>query len=83
VDVSTVRGWVALFSSGDSDMKAKPHSRQPCTAITPQNEEHLDQLNHANRRITAGELCTELNISFSALGTMVALCIRYSFHGNK
>ena len=25
-------------------MKDKPHSGWPCTAVTPQNEEHLDQL---------------------------------------
>ena len=31
------------FSSGDRDGKNKPCSRWPCTAITPQNEERLDQ----------------------------------------
>jgi len=35
VDVSTVRWWVAHFSSGDSDVKDKPRSRRPCTAVTP------------------------------------------------
>ena len=35
VDVSTVRQWVARFSSGDSDMKDKPCSGRPCTAVTP------------------------------------------------
>jgi len=34
VDVSTVRQWVALFSSGNSDVKDKPRSRRPCTAVT-------------------------------------------------
>jgi hypothetical protein len=34
VDVSTVRGWVARFSSGDSDVKDKPRSGRPCTAVT-------------------------------------------------
>ena len=72
VDVSTVRWWVACFSSGDSDMKDKPRSRWPCTALTSRNEECLDQLIRANRRITTRELCTELNISFNALQTMVA-----------
>jgi len=32
VDVSTVRQWMACFSSGDSDVKDKPHSRRPFTA---------------------------------------------------
>ena len=41
VDVSTGGGW---FSSGDSDVKDKPHSRRPCTAVTPRNEERHDQL---------------------------------------
>jgi len=35
VDVSTVRQWVVCFSSGDSDVKDKPHSGWPCTAVTP------------------------------------------------
>jgi len=48
VDVSTARQWVARFSSGNSDMKDKPSSGRPFTAVTPQNEECLDQLIHAN-----------------------------------
>ena len=35
VDVSTVRRWVARFSSGVSDVKDKPRSGRPCTAVTP------------------------------------------------
>jgi len=58
VDVSTVRQWVARFSSGDSDVKDKPRSGRPCTAVTPRNEERLDQLIRANRRITTRELGT-------------------------
>ena len=71
VDISTVRRWVARFSSGDSDAKDKPRSGWPCTAVKPRNEERLDQLS-ANRRITTRKLCTELNIGFKALETMVA-----------
>jgi len=51
VDVSTVRRWVARFSSGDSNVKDKPRSGWPCTAVTPRNEERLDQLIRVNRRI--------------------------------
>ena len=40
--------------------------------LSPRNEERLAQLIRANRRITTRELCTELNIGFSALETMVA-----------
>jgi hypothetical protein len=83
VDVSTLRRRVARFSSGDSDVKDKPRSGWPCTAVTPRNEERLDQLIRANRRITSRELCTELNIGFSALLCYCALCSYYSFHGNK
>jgi len=72
VDVSTVRRWVARFSSGDSDVKDKPRSRRPCTAVTPRNEERLDQLMHTNQQITTRELCMELNIGCNALETMVA-----------
>jgi len=72
VDVSAVRRWVVRFSSGDSDVKDKPCSGQPCTAVTPRNEERLDRLIRANRQITTRELCTELSIGFNALETMVA-----------
>ena len=68
VDVSTVREWVVRFSN---NMKDKPHSCQPSTAVTPQNEECLDQLIHANREIMTRELCTELNIGFTVLETRV------------
>ena len=82
VDVSTV-WWVARFSSSDSDVKDKPHSGRPHTAVTTRNEEHLNQLTCAIWRITTRELCMELNIGFNALGTMVAtleyrkVCIRW------
>jgi hypothetical protein len=83
VDVSTVRQWVARFSSGDSEVKDSPHFKLPCTTVTPQNKERLNQLIHANRWITTRELCTELNIGFSALLCYCAVCIYCSFHGNK
>jgi hypothetical protein len=72
VDVSTVRRLVARLSSGEIDVKDKPHSGRPCTALTPRNEECLDLLIHANRRIMTRELCRELNISFDAFETEVA-----------
>jgi len=45
---------------------------QSCTAVRPQNEEHLKQLMCINQYITIRELCTELSISFRALEMMVA-----------
>jgi transposase len=53
---------MVLFSSGDSDMRDRPRSGQPCTAVSSQNEERFDQIIRANRRITTRELCTELNV---------------------
>jgi hypothetical protein len=41
-------------------------------AVSPRNEERLDQLIYAAWRTTTRELCTELNIGFSALGMMLA-----------
>ena len=61
------------FSSGNSNVEEKPHSRWPCTAVTPQNEEGLDQLICANLWIMTRELCTDLDIGVSALETMVAM----------
>ena len=83
VDVSTVRRLVARFSSGDSDVKDKPRSGRPRTAVTPRNEERLDQLIRANRRNTTRELRKELNIGCNALEAIVAtleyrkLCARW------
>ena len=48
-DVSTVRWWVVSFSCGNSDVKDKQCSRGLCTAVTPQNKEHLNQLIHVNQ----------------------------------
>ena len=73
VDVSAVRRWVVCFSSGDSNMKDKPCSGHPCTAVTSQNQECLDQIVCMNQWITTKELCMELNIGFNALETMVAV----------
>lgn len=54
---STVRLQVLCFSTGDSNMKEKAHSRLPCTAVTTQNEVHLDQLICTNQlmMVTAGK----------------------------
>jgi len=73
VDVSTARRWVVRFSSGNTDVKDKPRSGRPCTAVTPRNEESLNQLIPANRRNMTRELCMELNISFNVLEMMMAM----------
>lgn len=65
-----VRSMV-LFTNGSGDMKGKPYSEQPYTDVT-WNEEYFDQLIHANQWIMSRELCTELNINFNALETMVS-----------
>jgi len=66
VDGSTVRRWVLRFSSGNSNMRDKPHSRWPLTAVAPWNEEYLNQLICMNQQITTRELCKELNNGFNA-----------------
>jgi len=40
--MSTARQRVVHFSSGDSDIKDKPHSGWPCIALTSWNEEYLN-----------------------------------------
>ena len=54
-------------ASSDNSTKDNLCSGWPCTNVTPQNLEHLDQLIHMNQEIMTLELCKELNISFSAL----------------
>ena len=51
VDVSTVRWWVVYFCSSDSNLKYKPWFGLSCIAVTPQNDECLDQLTCANWQI--------------------------------
>jgi hypothetical protein len=72
VDVSIVRRWVVRFSSGDSDVRDRPRSRWPCTAVSSRNEELVDQLIRAIPWIITRELCTDLNVRFIALETMLA-----------
>jgi len=67
-----VRLWVVCYSSGDSDVKDNPHSRWSHAAVTPRNEEHLNQLIHVNQQIMTRELCPELNIGLDVLEIMVA-----------
>lgn len=68
-----MRQWAMCFSSGDSDMKGKPHSGQPCTAAILCNKEHLDQFICANRQITIRELCMEW-MSASVMVAMLEYC---------
>ena len=65
LDVSTVRWWVVLFSSGKNNMKDKPRSGWSCTAVTSPNAECLDHHIHMNQQITTRELCAELETSAS------------------
>jgi len=70
---SRFQQWTADFSSGDSNVKDKPHSGWPCIAIKTQNKEHLDQLIHASQWIMTREWYAELVISFNTLEMMVAV----------
>jgi len=67
VEVSTLRWRVVHSSSGDGNMRNKPCFSWPCIAVTPQNEENLNQLICANWQNVTRELCVELNIGFSEL----------------
>jgi hypothetical protein len=73
VDVSMVWWWTERLSSGDSDVTDRPRSRRPCIAVSSKNEERLNQLIYANQSITTREIYMELNVRFSALGTMLTM----------
>ena len=82
----TVRQWVH-FSSGYSDMKDKPCSRRPCTAVTSQSEEHLNRLICANQRMTVTVL-KKIGFhswEFALLSSVVLLFVSTycHFHVNK
>lgn len=55
-----------LFSSGNNDVKDKTHSRWPYTAVTTQNEEHVDYLTYMSKQIRTTKPRMELNISTNA-----------------
>ncbi|PNF23675.1 Mariner Mos1 transposase [Cryptotermes secundus] len=71
VNVSTVRQWVVRFNSGESEVHNKPRPGHPCSAATPHNEQHLDQLIRTDQQITTRELCARLNIGCNALEMML------------
>jgi hypothetical protein len=60
VDVSTVRRWLARFSSGDSDVKDKSRFRRPRTAVTPfhRSSEALGFTSLLGKHIVVGLLLT-------------------------
>ena len=63
-----------MFGSGDSDVKDKPCSGLPYTAVKL-HEECLSQLIHINQWITTGELYMKVNVVFKVLETMVAMLL--------
>ena len=80
VNVSTVRGRVVCFSSADSSVKYKPRSRQPCTAVTPQNEESPDQFIHTMNYIQSyyrKNVLFFFSIAENLLSQIVLLCSLY------
>ena len=71
IDVSNVRRWVRHFQDGEKGVHDKPRPGRPCTAVTPRNEERLDQLIRGDRRIKTSELCAQLNVGCNALEKML------------
>jgi len=49
MDVSTSEAVGGVFQQCNSNVKDMPHSGWPCSTVTPQNEECLSQLTHANQ----------------------------------
>jgi len=72
VDLSIAKWWVVHFSSGNSDLKDKTHSRLPCTAAIPQNDEVSIS---SSARISGlwAELCPRAEYQLQPLGTMVTM----------
>jgi len=76
MDVRTVRRWVVCFSRDDSDVKDKTRYRQPCTGVTPQNEEHC--LSHCPHRSANGDYVEKcVFVAENLLYQIVLLCSLY------
>ncbi|PNF16036.1 hypothetical protein B7P43_G04626 [Cryptotermes secundus] len=71
MEVSTVRRWVVRFNTGEIEVRNKPRPGCPCSADTPHNEQHLDQLIHTDQQIMTRKLCAQFNIRCNALETML------------
>ena len=71
------------FSSGESSVKGKPRSRQPCTAVMPQNEE--SQSAHPYKLANGGEYVEkECFVAENLLYQIVLLSLcTCNFHGNS
>jgi hypothetical protein len=50
------------FSSDHIDVRNRARYELPYSAVRPRTEESLNQIIHANRRITTRELCMQLNV---------------------
>ena len=82
VDVSTVKRRGRRFRRGDRDVSDKQRSGRPCTATIPESEERLDELIHANRRITVNEMRAKLDVGVSPLDTTLSTtCVPGRLHG--
>ena len=81
MDVSTVRWWVMHFISGNSNLKDMPHSKWPCTAVTLQNGDCLDELIYASTGEYVAEQCfVAENLDYQC---WCDLCICCHFPGIK
>ena len=77
-----VRPSVVSFCSGNNDVKNKPHSKWPCTTITAQNEEHLDQIFSTNWVMVVIVLKNSV-LKLKICSIKHCHCALCSFHGNK
>jgi len=73
---------VVQFSSGDNNVGDKPHSKWPCTTITAQNEEHLDQIFSTNWVMVVIVLKNSV-LKLKICSIKHCHCALCSFHGNK
>jgi transposase len=71
IDISNVRHWVRRVSDAGSGLKDMPRSGCPCTVVTEENEQRVNQLILQDRCTTMRELRAGVRIGFKALDTIL------------
>ena len=66
VDRSTVGRWVQRVKaseSGETDLHDRPRSGRPATATSPDMLQRVNDIIHADRRLTSPQLAVQLSVS--------------------
>ena len=71
IDINTVKRWVVQFNQGERELRDRPRSGRPATAVTEENKERVDALIKDDRRIRRQQLCDIVGIGHSGMDVTI------------